>query len=54
MHTDELKLLGKSEDDMENEIQIIKAISKDTNINFGLEKCEKLCLKKVGSRAKYI
>ena len=31
-----------------------KAIGKDININFGLEKHAKICLKKVGSRAKHI
>jgi len=31
--------------DLENEIQIMKAISKDVNMNFGLEKYEKICLK---------
>jgi len=35
------KLLGSSEDDLENEIKIGKAISKDINMNFGLEKCAK-------------
>jgi len=35
------KLLGRSEDDLENEIKIVKAIIKDINMNFGLEKCAK-------------
>jgi len=43
---DELKLLGRSEDDLENEIIIVKAINKDVNMNFGLEKCAEVCLKK--------
>ena len=37
MYMDELKLLSRSEDDLENEIKIVKAISKDINMNFGLE-----------------
>ena len=36
-----LKLLGRSEDDLENEIKIVKAVSKDINMSFGLEKCAK-------------
>jgi hypothetical protein len=40
-----LKLLSTSEEDLENEIKIMKAISKDANMNFGLEKCAKICLK---------
>jgi hypothetical protein len=33
---DDLKLLGGSEEDLQNEIKIVKAISKDINMNFGL------------------
>jgi hypothetical protein len=43
---DDLKLLSGSEEDLENEIKIVKAISKDINMNFGLEKCAKICLRK--------
>jgi len=33
----------------------VKAVSKNINMIFGLEKCERICLKKrVGSKAKYI
>jgi hypothetical protein len=35
------KMLGRSEDDVENEIKIVKTISKHINMNFGLEKCAK-------------
>ena len=35
-------------------MKIVKAVSKDINVNFGLEKCARICLKKVGSKAKYI
>jgi hypothetical protein len=34
-----LQLLGRSEDDLENEIKHVKVIIKDINMNFGLEKC---------------
>jgi hypothetical protein len=36
------KLLGRSEDNLENEIKIIKAIRKDISMNFGLEVCKNL------------
>jgi phage-related tail protein len=39
------QLLGKSEEDLENEIKIVKAISKDINMTSGLQKCVKICLK---------
>jgi len=32
---DDLKLLAKNEDNLDNEITIVKAISKDINTNFG-------------------
>jgi hypothetical protein len=37
----DLELLNRSEEDLENEIEIVKAISKDINMNVGLEKCTK-------------
>jgi hypothetical protein len=46
LYMDSLKLLSRSEDDLENEIKIVKAISKDINMNFVLEKCARICLKK--------
>ena len=33
---DNLKLLGRSEEVLQNEIKIVKAIRKDTDMNFGL------------------
>ena len=51
---DDLKLLGRNENDLKNEIKIVHTISKDLNMNFGLEKCARICLKKVGSKAKCI
>jgi hypothetical protein len=38
---DDLKLLGRNEDDLENEIKIVTAIS-----NFGLENCTIIYLKR--------
>jgi len=43
---DGLKLLGRNENDLKNEIKIVQTISKDININFGLEKCARICLKR--------
>jgi len=43
---DDLKLLGRNENDLKNEIKIVQTISKDININFGLEKCARICLKR--------
>jgi hypothetical protein len=45
LYTDYLKLLSRSEEELENEMNIVKAISKDINMNFGFEKYAKLCLK---------
>jgi hypothetical protein len=42
---DDLNLLGRNEVDLENGIKTVKAISKDINMNFGLEKCAKIRLK---------
>jgi hypothetical protein len=49
---DDLKLLGRIEDDLENEIKIVRAIVKNININFGLENCERICLKKGRAQSK--
>jgi len=46
LYINDLKLLGRNEDNLENEIKIMKAISKDINMNFGLEKHAKICLNK--------
>jgi hypothetical protein len=40
---DGLKLLSRSEVVLENEIKIAKAISTGVNMNFGLEKYERIC-----------
>ena len=51
---DDLKLLGRNEKDWKNEMKIVQTISKDTNVNFGLEKCARICLKEVVTKAKCI
>jgi hypothetical protein len=43
---DDLKLLGRNENDLKNEIKIVQTISKNINMNFGLEKCARICLKR--------
>jgi hypothetical protein len=43
---DDLKLLGRDENDLQNEMKIVQAISKHINMNFSLEKCERICLKR--------
>jgi len=45
LYMDDLKLIGRSEEELRNEIRIIKAISNDINMGFGLEKCARLSLK---------
>jgi len=42
---DDLKLLGRNENDLKNAIKIVHTITKDLNMNFGLEKCTRICLK---------
>jgi hypothetical protein len=36
LYMDDLKLLGRNENDLKNEIKIVQTISKDINMNFGL------------------
>jgi hypothetical protein len=43
LYMDDWKVPGRSEDDLENEMYIVKAISKHININFALEKCARIC-----------
>ena len=45
LYIDDLKLLGRNGNDLNNEIKIVQTISKDINMNFGLEKCARICLK---------
>jgi len=43
LYMDDLKLLGRNENDLKNEIKIVQTISKDINMNFSLEKCARIC-----------
>jgi hypothetical protein len=46
LYMDDLKLQGRNESDLKNEIKIVQTISKDINMNFGLEKCVRICLER--------
>jgi len=52
LYMDDLKLLGRNENDLENEIKIVQTISKDTNMKFGLEKYARICLKRGSVQSK--
>jgi hypothetical protein len=39
-------MLGKNENDLKKEINIMQTISKDISMNFSLEKCARICLKR--------
>jgi hypothetical protein len=45
LYMDDLKLLSRSEEELMIKVNIVKAISKDIIMNFGFEKCAKICLK---------
>ena len=36
----------RNENDLKNEIKIVQTISKNINMNFGLGKCARICLKR--------
>ena len=46
LYMDDLKLLGRNENELKNEMKIVQTISKDMNMNFGLQKCARICLKR--------
>ena len=39
---DDQTLLGRNENDLQNEMKIVQKISKDINMNFDLEKCARI------------
>ena len=43
---DDLKLLGRNENDLKNEIQIVHTVSRNLNMNFDLEKCARIYSKR--------
>jgi len=51
-YMDDLKLLGRNENELKNEMKIVQTINKDINMNFGLEKCARICLKRGSVQSK--
>ena len=51
LYMDELKLLGRNENELKNEMKNVQTISKDMNMNFGLENCARICLKEAVFKA---
>jgi len=52
---DDLKLVGRNnrnENDLKNEMKIVQTISKDINMNFDLEKCSRIYLKRSSVQSK--
>ena len=49
---DDLKLLGRNENDLKDETKIVQTISKDINMNCGLQKCSRICLKRGSVQSK--
>jgi hypothetical protein len=45
LYMDDLKLTGRSEEELRNEIKIVKTFSNDIKLKFGLEKCARISLK---------
>jgi hypothetical protein len=43
---DDLKLIGKSEEELQKQIQTVKTFSDDIHMEFGLEKCAKIAFKR--------
>ena len=52
LYMDDLKLLGRNENELKSEMKIVQTISKDMNMNFGLEKCARICLKRGSVQSK--
>jgi hypothetical protein len=45
LYMDDLKLIGRSEEELRKEIKIVNTFSNDIKINFGLEKYARISLK---------
>jgi len=52
LYMDDFKLLGRNENDLGNEMKIVQTVSKDINMNFGSEKCARICLKRGSVQSK--
>jgi hypothetical protein len=45
LYMDEVKLIGRSEEELRNEIKIVKTFNNDIKMKFGSEKCATISLK---------
>ena len=52
LYMDDLKLLGRNENELKNEMKIVQTVNKDINMNFGLELCARICLKRGSVQSK--
>jgi len=46
LNIDDLKLIAKSEEELQKQLQIVKNFSDDIHMEFGLEKCAKIAFKR--------
>ena len=46
LYMDDLKLITKSEEELQKQVQTVKILSDDIHMEFGLEKCAKITFKK--------
>jgi hypothetical protein len=42
---DDLKLMGKTEEEIQIELQVVRNFSNDIHMNFGLDKCAEIVVK---------
>lgn len=45
LYTDDLKLIGRIEEELSNEIRIVKTTGNDIKVEFGFKKCARVSLK---------
>jgi len=45
-YVDDLKLMGKTEEEIQKEMQVIRNFSNDIHMDFGLDKCAEIVLKR--------
>ena len=49
---DDLKLLCRNENELKNKMKTVQTVSKHKNMNFRLEKCARICLKRGSVQSK--
>ena len=52
MYMDDFNVLGRNENELKNEMKIVQTINKDINMNLGLVKCSRICLKRESDQSK--